>query len=102
MKKVLSVILSLMILVLSAVPCSDHDDMSAQQNQIVILTVEQSPGFAFDICNPFFFCHTGHSAFVQSDASFMEFISSPVRLATENPAIKDIPVYHSIWQPPKA
>jgi len=101
MKKVLSVILSLMILVLSAVSCSDQDDMSAQQGQTVVLSVEQAPAFAFDICNPFFFCHTGHSAFVQSDAFFMEFISSPVRLVSENPIFVDIPVYTPIWHPPK-
>ncbi len=102
MKKVFAVILSLTILVLSAVPCSDQNDMPGQQTQTMVLSVEQSSGFAFDICNPFFFCHTGNSAFVQSDASFMEFISTPVRLFSENPVFVDIPVYSFIWHPPKA
>jgi len=100
-KRVLSVILSLVILVLSAVPCNDQDDIMATQNQTVILTVEHAPVSAFDICNPFFFCHTGHSAFVQSNSFFTEFLTSPVPLFSGNPVFTDITVYHPIWHPPK-
>ena len=101
MKKVLSVILSLIILTLSAVPCSDQDDIMATQNQTVMLTVEQAPASAFDICNPFFFCHTGHNAFVQSENIVMEFISSSVRHFSEDPIFMDITLYYPIWHPPK-
>jgi hypothetical protein len=100
-KSVLSVILSLVILVLSAVPCNDQDDIMATQNQTVILTVEQAPASAFDICNPFFFCHTGHNAFIQSESFFTEFLSSPVCLFSENPIFTDIILYYPIWHPPK-
>jgi len=102
MKKVFAVILSLMILVLSAVPCSDQDDFTGRQSETVMLSITQSADSVFDVCNPFFFCHTGHHAFVQSDLSFMEFISSPVRLISEKPVFVDIPVYSLIWHPPKA
>ena len=102
MKKLFAVILSLVILVLSAVPCSDRDNMLTQQTQTITLSVEQSPNSIFDVCNPFFFCHTGHSAFVQSEASFMEFITTPVRLISEKPVFVDIPVLSLIWHPPKA
>ena len=101
MKKLFAAILSLVILVLSAVPCSDQEDMLTQQTQTMAPSVEQSPGSIFDVCNPFFFCHTGHSAFVQSEASFMEFTSTPVRLVSENPVFTDISVYHPVWHPPK-
>ncbi len=101
MKKVLSVILSLIILTLSAVPCSDQDDILATQNQTVILTMEQAPASTFDICNPFFFCHTGHNAFVQSESFFIDFQVSPVRLFSENPIFIDVSVYHPVWHPPK-
>ncbi len=102
MKKVFAVILSLTILVLSAVSCTDQDDFAGRQSQTALLTIEQSPDFAFDVCNPFFFCHTGHNAFVQSEASFMEFTSTPVSLFSEKPVFVDIPVYSLIWHPPKA
>ncbi|GMT46150.1 MAG: hypothetical protein IEMM0006_1982 [bacterium] len=101
MKKIFAVILSLVILALSAVPSSDQEDMLTQQTQTMALSVEQSPGSIFDVCNPFFFCHTGHSAFVQSEVSFMEFTSTPVRLVSENPVFVDIPVYTLVWHPPK-
>ncbi len=101
MKKSIAVILSVIILVLSAVSCSDMDDFAGQQNQTVMLTVEQSSGSVLDICNPFFFCHTGHNAFVQSEKFVMEFIFSPVRLPTENSVFDAIPVYTPIWNPPK-
>lgn len=102
MKRVFAVILSLMILVLSAVPCSDQEDIPAQQSQTTVLSIEHSPDLAFDFCNPFFFCHTGHNAFVQSEDSFMAFISSPVRLISEKPVFVDMPVYSLFWHPPKA
>jgi len=101
MKKIFAVILSLTILVLSAVPCNDQNDMPVQQTQTMVLSIEQSPNAAFDSYNPFFFCHTGHSAFVQSEVSFMEFTTSPVRLISENPVFVDIPVYSLIWHPPQ-
>ncbi len=102
MIKLLSVILSLVILVLSAVPCNDQDDVSLQQNQTMVFNTDQTGVSGFDICNPFFFCHTGHSAFVQSGNFVMEFISSPVRLASEKLVLVNIPVYSPIWHPPKA
>jgi hypothetical protein len=102
MKKVFAAILSLIILVLSAVPCSDQDDMPTQQSQTVMLSVEQPQDAIFDSCNPFFFCHTGHNAFVQSEVSFMEFISNPVSLFSEKPVFANIPVYTLVWHPPKA
>ncbi len=102
MKKVFAVLLSLTILVLSAIPCTDEDDFVRQQSQTVTLSMAQSADTVLDVCNPFFFCHTGHSAFVQSEASFMEFNSTPVRLISENPVFVDIPVYSLIWHPPKA
>ncbi len=102
MKKVFAVILSLTILVLSAVSCTDQDDFASRQSKTVVLSVEQSPDSVFDFCNPFFFCHTGHNAFVQPEVSFMDFSSSPVRLISENPVFIDIPVYRPIWHPPKA
>ena len=101
MKKVLSVILSLIILALSTVSCSDQDDMPEPQSQTVVLSVQHSPDVSFDICNPFFFCHTGHNAFVQSENFVMEFISSPVRLTAENPIFIYISVFTPIWHPPK-
>lgn len=102
MKKIFAVILSLTILVLSAVPCSDQNDMPAQQTQTTVLGIGEFPNAVFDICNPFFFCHTGHSAFVQSETSFIEFTSSPVRLISENPVFVDIWIYSPVWRPPKA
>jgi len=102
MKKLFAVILSLVILALSAVPCSDQNDILTQQTQTMVLSVEQSPNSIFDVCNPFFFCHTGHSVFVQSEVSFMEFTSTPVRLVSENPVFVDISVHSLIWHPPKS
>ncbi len=96
MKKIFAVILSLTILVLSVVPCSDQNDMPVQQTQTMALSIGQSSNAAFDSCNPFFFCHTGHNAFVQSEVSFMDFTSTPVRLISENPIFIDIPVYSLI------
>jgi len=98
---VLSVILSFVILVLSAVPCNDQDDLAVQQTQTQVISVDQTTFAGFDICNPFFFCHTGHSAFVQSDSFFMEFLTSPVRLFSENLIFTDISVYQPVWRPPK-
>jgi hypothetical protein len=101
MIKFWSVILSLVILVLSAVPCNDQEDFVTQQNQTMVITLDQTAAAGFDICNPFFFCHTGHSAFVQSNSFFTEFLTSPVRLFSENPIFTDVAVYHPIWHPPK-
>ncbi len=102
MKKIFAVILSLTILVLSAVPCTDEDDFAGRQSQTVTLSVAQSAEAVFDVCNPFFFCHTGHNAFVQSDLSFMEFTSTPIRLISENLSFIDIWIYSPVWRPPKA
>ena len=101
MKKVLSVILSLVILVLSSVPCNDQDDLAVQQTQTLVIQVDQPTAAGFDICNPFFFCHTGHNAFVQSVSFFIDYQVSPVRLFSENPVFTDVSVYHPIWHPPK-
>ncbi len=102
MKKVFSVILSLMILVLSAVPCNDRADESFSSSPQVILTVQHTPDTAFDVCNPFFFCHTGHSVFVPAENFLVTFTSTSIRLFPEPLVFTKIPVQHSIWQPPKA
>jgi len=102
MIKLLSVILSLVILVLSAVSCNDADDMAIQQTQTLTIGADHTVVAGFDICNPFFFCHTGHSAFVQSENFVMEFISTPVRMASEKLIFVNIPVYSPVWHPPKA
>ncbi|HFB61924.1 MAG TPA: hypothetical protein ENJ69_02960 [Bacteroidetes bacterium] len=101
MIKALSVILSLVILMLSAVPCNDQDDLAVQQTQTLVISIDQPTAAGFDICNPFFFCHTGHSAFVQSESFFIDFQVSTVRLFSENPVFTDVSVYHPVWHPPK-
>ena len=101
MIKALSVILSLVILMLSAVPCNDQDDLAVQQTNTLIISVDQTTAAVFDICNPFFFCHTGHSAFVQSERFIIDFQVSPIPLFSENLVFNDISVYHPVWHPPK-
>lgn len=101
MIKALSVILSLVILILSVVPCNDQDDLAVQQTQTLVISIDHTLDAGFDICNPFFFCHTGHSSFVQSNSFFTKFLTSPVRLFSENPVFTDITVYHPVWHPPK-
>ncbi len=101
MMKLLSVILSLVILVLSAVPCNDEDDLIMQQSQTLVISADQTAAAGFDICNPFFFCHTGHNAFVQSGSLMTTFISSPVQVFSENPVFTDIIFYSPVWRPPK-
>ena len=101
MMKALSVLLSLVILLLSAVPCNDQDDLALQQPPTLVIQVDQPSAVGFDICNPFFFCHTGHNAFVQSESIFVDFQVSPVPLFSENPVFIDVSVYHPVWHPPE-
>ena len=101
MMKALSVLLSLVILLLSAVPCNDQDDLALQQPQTLVIQVDQPSAVGLDICNPFFFCHTGHNAFVQSESIFVDFQVSPVPLFSENPVFIDVSVYHPVWHPQK-
>ncbi len=102
MKKALSLILSMLILILSAVPCNDEADGLTSSSPDIVLTVQHAPDAAFDICNPFFFCHTGHSAFMPAENFLISFHSITIRLFTEPLVFHMIPVRHAIWQPPKA
>jgi len=101
MKNVFAVILSFVILMLSAVSCTDHDGLVFAGDSMEVLSTGHSMN-TLELCNPFFFCHSGHSTFVQSDTFLVEYTSTPVMLISENTVFIDISLYAPVWHPPKA
>ncbi len=101
MKKALAVILSLIILFLSAIPCDEHDENLVKQGTETVL-LDGNAHLHIDVCNPFFFCHSGHNAFVGSGTFVISYFVNKVFVQNQNPYFVETDFSTPVWNPPKA
>ncbi|MGZ0016795.1 DUF6660 family protein [Yeosuana sp. AK3] len=99
--KYLAIILSVYVMVLTAMPCADIH--VANPNPISLELSEQSNNQASDIdlCSPFCFCHCCQTL---SFPSFHDGLLFNVSKATLNTTLKESKFsspFYPIWQPPK-
>ena len=99
MQKALALILSIIILVLSAVPCDEHDESMVPQSENIVLSIDHTHGA--DFCNPFFFCHPGHNAFVNPDNFYLSFTISKILVKSQNPYFIETEFLSPVRNPPK-
>ncbi|WP_147271957.1 DUF6660 family protein [Marinilabilia salmonicolor] len=99
--KYLAVILSMYVMVLTAIPCNDVH--AANTNSVSLELSEQSPNQTndVDLCSPFCFCHCCQTLSFPSffSISFINLVVITLDIKLKEPAISS-PVA-SIWQPPK-
>ncbi|MFZ6037577.1 MAG: DUF6660 family protein [Bacteroidota bacterium] len=99
--KYLAVILSMYVMVLTAIPCNDVH--AANTNSVSLELSEQSPNQTndVDLCSPFCFCHCCQTL---SFPSFFNGLLSNVEVVALNITFKESRFsnhFSSIWQPPK-
>lgn len=99
--KYMAVILSVYVLVLTAMPCNDVH--AANTNSVSIELTKQNPNPAndADLCSPFCFCHCCQTLLFPSffNSSFVNIAETTLDIKLKEPAFLS-PVT-SIWQPPK-
>lgn len=99
--KYIAVILSMYIMVLAAMPCSDVHAADTNSASIVLLVQGQNHTNDVDLCTPFCFCHCCQTL---SFPSYYDGISSDVEMLALNITFKEPRFSNplsSIWQPPK-
>ncbi|MDA3906143.1 MAG: hypothetical protein PF484_08730 [Bacteroidales bacterium] len=99
--KYIAVILSVYVMVLTAMPCNDVH--AANSNSVSMELHQQSPNQTndVDLCSPFCFCQCCQTL---SFPSFYDGLLSDVEVATLNIPFKESRFsnpFSSIWQPPK-
>jgi len=101
--RIFAAILTVYILVLSGIACEDHDEGDFGPNSASVeISVDLHHLADTDICNPFFFCHSGHHTFVGEEIHFSQ-LKADYFLLTET-FITDyyFSVFNPIWIPPRA
>lgn len=98
--KYIAVILSVYVMVLTAIPCND---VHAGTNSATLELAEQSQNHTSDVdlCSPFCFCHCCQTL---SFPSFFNGLLSNVEVVALNITFKESRFsnhFSSIWQPPK-
>ena len=97
----IAVILSVYIMVLTAMPCNDVH--AANTNSVSLELVKQNPNLAndIDLCSPFCFCHCCQTLSFPSffRISNINLVKITLDIKLKEPAFLS-PVT-SIWQPPK-
>lgn len=69
--RIFAAILSVYILVLSGIACDDHHEGDLGPGSATMeLSMDLQHSADADICNPFFFCHSGHHTFVRVEIHF--------------------------------
>lgn len=98
--KYIAVILSVYVMVLTAIPCND---VHAGTNSATLELSEQSQNHTSDVdlCSPFCFCHCCQTLSFPSffSISFINMVEITLDIKFKEPAFSS-PVA-SIWQPPK-
>jgi len=99
--KYIAVILSVYVMVLTAMPCTDNH--AADSNSVSYELSEQYHNQAndLDLCSPFCFCHCCQTL---SFPSFFDGLLSDIKVLTLNIPFKESTFsspFNSIWQPPK-
>jgi len=97
----LAVILSVYVMVLTAIPCTDVH--AADINPVSLELSEHSPNLTndLDLCSPFCFCHCCQTL---TFPSFNNGLLSDVEVLTLNITFNESKLsspFSSIWQPPK-
>ena len=101
--RVLAVMLSVYILVMSGIPCNDNHDTHHSSGDIrTEIAVDLHGHDAADLCNPFFFCHAGHHTFVSGEFNSSHVKTDFSEISIINPQNYHYSVAFSIWNPPKA
>lgn len=99
--KYIAVILSVYVLVLTAMPCVDIH--AANMNSVSLELVKQSPNQTndVDLCSPFCFCHCCQTLSFPSffHISFINLVEIPLNIELKELSFSSPAV--SIWQPPK-
>lgn len=99
--KYVTVILSMYVMVLTAIPCNDVH--ASNSNSVTLELSEQSQNHTnnVDLCSPFCFCHCCQTLFFPSffSISFTNLVESTLDVKLKEYSFSS-PVA-SIWQPPK-
>lgn len=103
--KFVHLILSIYIIALSCLPCTDAEN-NIRNKEISVRVQEKSASNEHhdDACSPFCICNCCHSSGFYKTTDYVT--SATIEINTENPKIEYSPVFFSnfsisIWQPPK-
>ncbi len=99
--KYIAVILSVYIMVLTAMPCDDMHTADSNSTSFELSEQNHNQANDLDLCSPFCFCHCCQTI---SFPSFYDGLLSDVEVVTLNIPFKESRFsnpFSSIWQPPK-
>lgn len=99
--KYIAVILSVYVMVLTAMPCSDNHSANSRSVTYELSQQNHSQANDLDLCSPFCFCHCCQTL---SFPSFYDGLLSNIELLTLNFPFRESRFsnpFSSIWQPPK-
>ena len=105
--KIINIILSLYLVVLSCLPCADMKLNSLADSSIKVISNHENHSHdkENDLCPPFCVCNCcGTQIFNFSQEFSFEFRKIPTEIPTQIPSYKSILIsnfYGSIWQPPQ-
>lgn len=95
-------ILSLYILVLTAIPCIDKPDDHSLQKSVISSNTAENHHHEIDHCSPFCTCNCCSSSKIQQqiviEFNFTEFLLA--RFSEKSPSSVSVPP-DSVWQPPR-
>jgi len=102
--KFIHLILSIYIIALSCLPCSDAGDYIKNKKASVTTQEKSASGHQDDSCSPFCICNCCHSSGFYKTADYIT--AAAIKINRENTKMEYSPVflsnfYTSIWQPPK-
>ena len=99
--KFIAVILSVYVMVLTAMPCTDIDTVDSNSVSYELAEQNHNQSNDLDLCSPFCFCHCCQTL---SFPSFYDGFLSDVKVVNLNIPFKESRFsspFSSIWQPPK-
>ena len=99
--KLVAVILSVYVLTLTAVSCSDMLAAENSQSEIAVTAEIQDHPYNIDLCSPFCFCSCCQTFPVSIENTIYYFV--PVYDKNSNPYLENNYPNHviSVWRPPK-
>jgi hypothetical protein len=98
----LAIILSVLIIGVSAAPCIDIHQNSENISAAISTDSNNTSEFQIDHCSPFCLCYCCGSVIIDKDIKFNLSIFSPVQeLVSEYVSGYFLVLQNTIWQPPK-
>ncbi|PKB18014.1 DUF6660 family protein [Flavobacterium sp. 5] len=102
--KFIHLILSIYIIALSCLPCTDVEGNIGNKRALITTHEKATSGHQDDICSPFCICNCCHSFGFYKTADYL--VSATIKINRESSKTEYSSVflsnfYASIWQPPK-